>query len=313
MTQAIQERRRSALTMPDNFTPGTKRLLGLSPIKAAPLPALNLGTNGRESSTIPEQPEETEEDTEIMLAKMKQMVEGVKRRQSMGPRPSMVLSPKKPGEFSLLASTPGPSSVAGSAGKATNLDKNPFADDADDLDLADVEMSSSEQDRSTAQLPTRQPALFATPQLTGVRELFRNQGRAIQTPRLDGMKELFRVERPPQTPAFEGVGSMLATPAGYQAPSQPEPTEEMEMEVEVLEERPQKTIQSRLKKPAASGSRIPATRRGAVPRSAPARAPSRTGVEEEAPVEPSTSKIPSTAAKVTRKPRSKGLEIEKVR
>lgn len=305
--------------MPDNFTPGTKRLLGLSPVKAAPLPALNLGMggSGRESSAIPEQPEEAEEDTEIMLAKMKQMVEGVKRRQSMGPRSSLVLSPKKPGEFSLLASTSGRSSVAGSARKPIDPDRNPFADESDGLDSGDVEMDYSEQDQSAMQPPPmRQPALFGTPQLAGVRELFRNPGHAMPTPRLDGMREMFRIKRPPQTPAFEGVGDMLNTPAAYRAPAQPEPAEEMEVEAEIPEARPQ-TVQSRLKKPTTlgpgTGSRIPATRRAAMPRSAPARAPSRTAVEEDAPAEASTSKVPSAAARVARIPKSKGLEIEKVR
>ena len=312
--------------MPDNFTPGTKRLLGLSPIKAAPLPALNLGMSTRETSTIPEHPEESEEDTEVMLAKMKQMVEGVKRRQSVGPRPSLMLSPKKPGEFSLLASTPGPSSVASASGsvrKMTDSDRHPFADDDAEDDSGDVEMGMEpgDQEQQSGVRPIgKRPALFATPQLTGVRELFRNPGHVLPTPRLDGVRDLFRVGRPPQTPAFEGMGEMLTTPAAYRAPVQPEPTEEVEMDAEVPEEPPvvpQKTVtQSRLRKPACLGSRLPAARRVAAPRSAPTRVPSKIAVAPAAPSAPaqaSSSKLPAAAARVTRKPKSRGLEIEKVR
>lgn len=295
--------------MSDNFTPGSKRLLGFSPVKAAPLPALNIGMSTRETSVIPEQPEEAEEDTETMLAKMKQMVEGVKRRQSMGPRPSLVLSPRKPGEFSLLASTPGASPAPGSVRRVSDPDKNPFAEDSGEVD---IEMEAEEQDHSIVE-PPRPSASFATPQLTGVRELFRNPGRAMPTPRMDGMKELFRVERPPQTPAFEGVGEMLTTPAAYRAPTQNVEAQVEFADVGATKEPTRNSVASRLRQPVALGSRIPATRRAAASRSAPARVPSNRASEEQAPAEPSGSKLLPAAARVIRKPRSKGLEIEKVR
>ena len=99
------------MTTPDAFfggqTPGSRKfshLPSLSPKKAAPIAALSIVDTIHEVKD--EEEEEAEEDTQVMLAKMKQMVEGVKRRQSMGARPSIgpgSTSPRKTSGFSLLA------------------------------------------------------------------------------------------------------------------------------------------------------------------------------------------------------------------
>ncbi|CAL1709715.1 unnamed protein product [Somion occarium] len=317
--RAIQERRRSALTMPDTFTPGSKRILSLSPVKAAPIPALNISIK----ETIQEQPEEGEEDTEVMLARMKQMVDSVKKRQSMGLRHSVGfgLSPKKPGQFSLLASdsgsqTPGTEKnlfdLAQRNDKVEALSSGDTGHDVDALLLGyseDVNMDT-EEEHDVPQQMHLQPSTF---QPTGVREFFRVPDQtAVHTPRMDGMRELFRTERNTVTPTFEGIGDMLATPAGYRETIQPQPaTSDGTQDSVVEEEGPTKPIQSRLRKPATLGSRLPATRRTA-PRSAPARGASPLVPEDEpAPAESSTSKI-GPPSRVTRKPRSKTVNNDNV-
>ncbi|KAH9929074.1 uncharacterized protein BXZ73DRAFT_102227 [Epithele typhae] len=121
--EAIRARRRSALATPDHFfkgqTPGSRRTLFPS---LAPLPSPNFAaaadsapgshapSAASDESPAPTAPkpssstkDEEKEDTAVLLARMKQMVEGVKQRQSLG-RQSLSLSPRKrDGGFSLLA------------------------------------------------------------------------------------------------------------------------------------------------------------------------------------------------------------------
>jgi hypothetical protein len=100
--QAIQERRRSALRTPDTFfgglAPGMRRASGIlgSPVTTAPYPS---------PSKMQEAPIDEDLDTKSLLEKMKETVEGMKRRrESVGPRVSLGIgmSPSKPSGFSLL-------------------------------------------------------------------------------------------------------------------------------------------------------------------------------------------------------------------
>ena len=80
--QAIQARRRSAFAMPDDFfggqIPGSRRASAVVPPPATPVTS---PTKAWVSSR--EVKEEEEENTSVLLERMKEMVEGMKRRRSM--------------------------------------------------------------------------------------------------------------------------------------------------------------------------------------------------------------------------------------
>ncbi|KAH8101695.1 hypothetical protein BXZ70DRAFT_931561 [Cristinia sonorae] len=322
--KAILERRRSALNTPDTFTPGLGPLAtrrSVSPTKAlAPLPALNL------TQTIHEvkDEEDTEEDTAVMLARMKQMVDSVKKRQSTGPRPSLGvgLTPRKPGQFSLFAAgadltsprkssnssiTPSQSIEDVDMEDRTDESDNPFFQKDTSMDEQAPQASSS---RTTLDSTT-----IGTPKFTGMREMFKEAVQEMQTPRLDGMRELFRPERVQVTPAYEGVGQMLATPADDHGP---EPEDQAMSDDE---EAPAPTRASmRARKPTSSSkSKVPPARR-TTPRTATVSAEDVTpnialpAVSEDdvGPAETSQPKRPGPASRVTRKPRGQSAEADPV-
>ncbi|KAI0767349.1 hypothetical protein C8Q74DRAFT_1355372 [Fomes fomentarius] len=260
--EAIRARRRSALTTPDNFfkgqTPGSRRMLFPN---LAPLPSPSFssqigeiastsssqsqssvleGASSSDLSSAASAPkvEDEGEDTAVLLARMKQMVEGVKQRQSLG-RQSLSLSPRKrEGGFSLLApnhaSTHRPSRIL-------------IEEDESDVPIAD--------DRDE-----EEPAV-QTPQMYDLRHVFSRPQAEASTPVLAGVKEMFRARPAVETPRMDGVREMLETPAGYRAPSPAGP--EQEREDEPAEQVPVRN---------ARGKRTPATRiarRTAVPQSAP--------------------------------------------
>lgn len=192
-----------------------------------------------------------QEDTSILLARMKQMVEGAKRRQSMGPRPSvgMGLSPQKPGAFSLLAPDAHRAFDPVRQIIVASEDEQDPAADKDDVD-ADSAMEGQE-DHNTAmetdgapepvpQEPSRSKRSrpesgelreAPTPSFRGVREMFAPPAH-LETPRFEGMRQLFQPERVMETPGLEGVGDMLATPEGYRRSEDAEPEQEKEQEPE---------------------------------------------------------------------------------
>lgn len=290
------------MTVPDSFfgghTPGSRtfsRLQSLSPTKAAPIAALAV------SDTILEvkEEEEKEEDTQIMLERMKQMVEGVKQRQSMGPRPSVGtgLSPRKPSGFSLLA--PGGEESAPRIFDAEQVEDESF-DKENEPKTEDVEMTVAEESSEPKPI-FRAPT---TPKFSGMREMFREAAEEMHTPKMDGLRNLFRPERVSETPAFEGLGEMLVTPSEYQ---EKEPLPELEKPKPI----PARMAQSR--KPP-STSRLPATTRRTVTRSALPRTESPV---EKIPEEAGPSNLPEakqklTAARVSRKPRSRTADTQEV-
>ncbi|EMD36936.1 hypothetical protein CERSUDRAFT_73959 [Gelatoporia subvermispora B] len=249
--EAIRERRRSALATPDTFFPGssvrraaarfptdpsTPRLPSL--IDAVNAVAGNVqGANWSKnepgpSRELPKKSEvvtvkdDPEEDTQILLARMRSMVEGAKRRQSVGSAVSVArlsMSPRKrTGRFSLLA---------------PQRPEEADADLEEQNEDEDVEMQDNiPQEGSTREPPVpeehdvemhdvpedpkahAEPAL-QTPRMDDLRHVF-GGGAALppKTPRLDGMRQMFAHGWQAATPALEGVGEMLATPTGYRAP-----------------------------------------------------------------------------------------------
>ncbi|PSS34226.1 hypothetical protein PHLCEN_2v1736 [Hermanssonia centrifuga] len=345
--QAILDRRRSALQTPDAFfggqAPGARRLslFPLSPTKptsrseltSTPLPAVaeapsrsyispvkRLGDY--DVSEVKEEDEddherENMEDTSVLLARMKQMVEGVKRRQSMGPRPSVgsgsgpIMTPRKSRGFSLLAPD-AEHAFAPTKTVVTDVDEEEEegmegkeGDSAEESDKEndirgdlhaqgsrdeeipqeqeeqghDIEMESEDGLVESGPLRTEPTPRFegmrhmfsipreetGRPSFIGVRNLSTHDLTQV-TPRMNGMRELFQTERVMATPAFEGVGDMLATPPAFKASdSQQEATEKGKVQEQQEPRKPPAASRApRGRKPATS-SRIPAS----APRTAP--------------------------------------------
>ncbi|KAL4253373.1 hypothetical protein ABKN59_003888 [Abortiporus biennis] len=347
--KAIIERRRSALKTPDAFfkgqTPGSRKFNKFtSGSSIQPLPALALidEAKNEESTTVPsttasdikKEDEDEDEDTQVMLAKMKQMVEGVKRRQSIGQHEArhrlselgygIIPSPKKrPGEFSLLAPGDDGADAPNSSQAQRSIEEQeeegdiaeaPMDVDEDQNEVDDdQEEKDEEEEQPRSDGATTHEVASSTPRMDDLRHVF-SQRRAIDqfaTPRMDGMRDLFRQDRIPETPVFEGVGEMLATPAGYLHP------EEETTETDPI---PTETVPARQTKKPTSGSRtgLNATNtRRTTPRTVaqkPSPVTDLPSVPEDEPAPPvaegSKRRAGTTASRVSRKPRSRTAEVE---
>ncbi|CDO68612.1 hypothetical protein BN946_scf184996.g43 [Trametes cinnabarina] len=267
--EAIRARRRSALATPDNFfngqVPGSRRKLFPS---FAPLPSPNFTaqpvqsfsaststpTSRAEPSSQPlpssikeESPptatassstvvkaeadsDDEKEDTAVLLARMRQMVEGVKQRQSLG-RQSLNVSPRKrESGFSLLApghaATHTPSRIL-----IDEDDERVTAGPSHTARVEDVQQERAREEEVEMQGDDGEDASvraqLSTPCMSDLRHVF---GRAHQaeprTPALAGVRDMFRANpgvRPaPHTPEMDGVPEMLGTPVAYRRQASPE-------------------------------------------------------------------------------------------
>jgi len=232
--QAIQERRRSALTTPDTFFGGHAPGIGARPSSSAfPSPiklaspfktpfkngiAENWDKAGNGSGE--NAGEEAEEDTKALLERMKETVEGMKRRRSEVPR-AFIPSPVKVVE-----------------GNAVDVDR----EEEEEAEASDKENEHGYEPEAhvsptTPQVtsPTKRPHLNL--------HHLPNPRAAPKTPQMDGMRDLFREKKIMRTPAFEGVGEMMKMPEGWTAGRVDEEGEEDGEEVE--EVAPVKNIVSR--------------------------------------------------------------------
>ncbi|KAM5536805.1 hypothetical protein V8D89_009523 [Ganoderma adspersum] len=300
--EAIRARRRSALATPDNFfkgqTPGSRRSLFPT---LAPLPSPSFG-EAPSSSAQPASAQETsasatsststssstssakveeQEDTAVLLARMKQMVEGVKQRQSLG-RQSLSLSPRKrEGGFSLLA----PDHARPHRPSHILLEE----------DDGDAHMDAEPEQEEVEELAAAPAPAPKTPRMSDLRHVFSKPREESSTPALAGVREMFRPQPqgPVETPRMDGMQEMLSTPAAYRAAPPTESQEEKddgeeEEEAEPVEEMPAKV---------ARGKRTPATkiaRKAPVPQSAPSKS---TRASSQVPEEP---RATGTAARRTR-------------
>ncbi|THH31839.1 hypothetical protein EUX98_g2372 [Antrodiella citrinella] len=307
---AILERRRSALHTPDTFAPGIGHLskrMSVSPRKApAPLPALSI-----EPIREVKDEEGADLDTSVMLARMKQMVDGVKKRQSMGPRPSIGVSPRKPGQFSLFA----PDADLTTPRKVSASAEDVHMEHSAQEDMEMIE-STREAPEASSSERTLEHTAQGTPKFTGVRERYKEVAQEMATPRMDGMRDLFRSERVVASPVYEGVGEMLATPDPTEPANEESVLPEPQAPVEDDEEPVPRPAPTRSRKPA-STSKIPAAAaKRTTPRSAPA-ARTKTPTEgldtvaeddDTSPAESSQPKRAGPASRVSRKPRSRSVD-----
>lgn len=192
------------------------------------------------------QEEEGKEDTSVLLARMKHMVEDAKRRQSMGPRPSlasgMLPTPRKSsGGFSLLAPDADSAPVKQIAVEDEPTDEDEGGDlEEEDVsnrenedaappetqtqelgDEEDVEMAPGDEDTHSeeTQPEFKQPypkSVMETPRMDGLKHMFGAPHLESATPSFQGVREMFN--RPTssatlETPRLEGVRQMFNKPA----------------------------------------------------------------------------------------------------
>lgn len=241
------------LTAPDLWggeTPGKRRLSmypSMSPMKSPAKPLSTIEDTSFSANPFVTESPADDEDTSVLLARMKQMVEGVKKRQSLGPRPSVgsgfAPTPRKPSGFSLLAhgadiapvrtiiADSGDEDAEDISDKENNDGARPPTPDSD-IEMVPTQVEPTQPTRQTPNMATprmddlrhlfKDPKPTTTPAFRGIREMF--QRRALeeahtQTPNMDGVRQMFnRAERAPSalkataTPTFDGIGNMFATP-----------------------------------------------------------------------------------------------------
>lgn len=292
-TQAIRERRKSALKTPDTFFNG--QVPGFRRAPAAPLPALFPSAPNTSTPLSPqkvpsaagEEDGAGAEDASVLLARMRQMVEGVRRRQSMEDAPRRAsLSPRKRGGFSLLARE------HGARGEPDAIMEEQEQDDGDG-DTAEG-----------AAVPVAvAPSQVRTPQMGDLRHLFRDPCPSA-TPQLKGVREMFRPTKPLAEfadAALEGVGEMMSSPAGWRGKAVA-PDDEEDDEEEPAPVVPARSVKSRA---------VPAKR---TPRSAATRketpASGLAVVEEDEVAAPVGTQPP--AARVVRRTRTRTAESDQV-
>jgi hypothetical protein len=217
--QAIQERRRSALTQPDEFfgenIPGARRnsLSHDSPTK----PVFSAASPTKVWPSIKEDEEEVE--TTMLLEKMKEVVEGMQRRRSLQPDGISILNMTEIPDEDMVLEEEKPNDD-----EATLEDHCPPQADSRPAVPATPQMSDLRHvfsEKRAAGMPTP---------YAGVRELFKaEQARNPETPRLEGVREMFlhARRREPSTPTFEGVDEMLVTPPECPPEEPPEQSDEV--------------------------------------------------------------------------------------
>lgn len=234
---------------------------------------------------------EEEEDTRALLERMKETVEGMKRRRSEVPSGArMSVAPVAPltveeEEGYAMDDQKEDKDEGSDKENAAETDENESSGEEEEVE-PDVPAPFGTPMRPTTMAMAKTPHLdlkhvFSaaqppqTPSFKGVRELFAaNDKPAPETPKMDGMRDMFRERKVLATPAFEGVGEMMSTPKGWKMDvlGQDDDAED-EHEKEEAENAAEETL-------------IKSTRRG---RSNPA--------NTSAAKPPSTLKIPATATR----------------
>ncbi|PCH37466.1 hypothetical protein WOLCODRAFT_167517 [Wolfiporia cocos MD-104 SS10] len=227
--RAIRERRRSALTIPDAFfngrVPGSRRTT-LMPAS----PALFASSDtGAEFSVPLKKEDDPGENTEVLFARMQQMVEGAKRRQSMETQRRASLSPRKRSVLSMRRVSDGEEEMhvddaAEVQDDVIDAAEEQYEEDEENVDKEnvhepmeeDVGEQAADQDttinleeenvtpivHSQTQPPKTPrmgdlrhlfsaPAGPSTPQYTGMRDMFKQGSSAQETPRMEGVREMF--------------------------------------------------------------------------------------------------------------------------
>ena len=248
--QAIRARRKSAFTIPDpadSQIPGSRRMSTIPPTTVPFVPP-----SSKKPFIKPDpNPAGEEEDTEVLLEKVKAKIEDLRRRQSigLGPPPLERQRPHSPTKQDAESLFWGSDSVT-----STRIDQGVERGDVgmdhshsqdEDEDMDEDEAEEQEVIRQTTPVkswnPSQAKLLPKTPKMDGVKGLFANPRVTPSTPAMGGIRQLFNEPVEPQTPAYggvrdmfrtaaldapgtpvlEGVRDLLATPAAYRKPQPP--------------------------------------------------------------------------------------------
>lgn len=281
----------------DSQIPGSRRMSTI--LQPTPTTAPSVPPSSKKPFIKPDPtPPDEEEDTEVLLEKVKAKIEDLRRRQGIGLGPPPLerqrsRSPTKIDAESLFWGSDSVTSLridqVGDKGDA-GMDHSHPQDEDEDMD--DDESEEQEVIRETtpvrswnpskAKLPQKTPkmdgmkGLFAnpkavpsTPAMGGIKQLF-NEPVESQTPVYGGVRDMFKTAAAPVvpgTPVLEGVGDLLDTPAAYRK-KQP-PLEATDVSVDTIT--------------ADSETAIPGTKAAAAVRSRKVAAEAKKPVEESAP------------------------------
>ena len=231
----------------DSQIPGSRRMSTIPPT------APSVPPSSRKPFFKPDpNPTEEEEDTDVLLEKVKAKIEDLRRRQSIGLGPPPLErqrshSPTKQDAESLFWGSDSVTSTridqGGDEGNVgmdhshpPDQDENMDDDEAEEQEVIRQTTPVKSWNPSRAKLPPKTPrmdgmkGLFAdprvvppTPAMGGIKQLF-NKPAEPQTPAYGGVRDLFKtatVLDAPETSVLEGVGDLLATPTAYREQQPP--------------------------------------------------------------------------------------------
>jgi len=237
----------------DSQIPGSRRMSTI--LQPPPTTAPSVPPSSKKPFIKPDpNPPEEEEDTEVLLEKVKAKIEDLRRLQGIGLGPPPLerqrsRSPTKQDAESLFWGSDSVTSTridqTGDEG-ITGIVHSQLQDEGEGMDEDEAE--EQEVIRQTTPVKSWNPSQAKlppkTPRMDGIKGLFANPRAAPSTPALGGIKQLFSKPIEPKTPAyggvrdmfkttaldvpgtpvFEGVGDLLTTPAAYRKQQPPPET-----------------------------------------------------------------------------------------
>ena len=231
--QAIRARRKSAHMMPDpsdSQIPGSRRMSTILQLRPTTVPSVPPPSKKPFIKPDPNPPEE-EEDTEVLLEKVKAKIEDLRRRQSIGLGPPPLerqrsRSPTKRDAESLFWGSDSVTSTRiDQGGDKDNVGMVRSHPQGEDEDMGDDEVEEQEVIQQTTPVkswnPPRTKFPPRTPKMDGMRGLFADPKAVPSTPAMGGIKQLFNEPVEPQTPNYSGVKDMFKTAAALDAPGTP--------------------------------------------------------------------------------------------
>lgn len=215
----------------DSHIPGSRRMSTISRPPPATTPSVPQSSRKPFIKQDPNPLEEEEEDTDVLLEKVKAKIEDLKRRQSIGLGPPPLerqrsRSPTKPdaealfwGSDTVTSTRIDQVSDEGDGGMA-----NSHLQDEDEI-MDDDEAEEREVIRQTTPVkswsPSRKKPPPRTPKMDGMKGLFANPKAVPSTPAMGGIKQLFSEPVEPQTPVYGGVRDMFKNTVGPAATETP--------------------------------------------------------------------------------------------
>lgn len=214
----------------DSHIPGSRRMstiLRPPPTVASPVPPSSRKPFIKRDPGLPEE----EEDTEVLLERVKAKIEDLKRRQSIGLGPPPLErqrshSPTKQdaealfwGSDSVISTRIDQTGNKGDGGMNHSL----LQDEDEGMDDDDAE--EQEVVRQTTPVKPRNPARTnlppKTPKMDGMKGLFADPKVAPPTPAMGGIKQLFDKPVEPQTPVYGGLRHMFKSTVAPTVPVTP--------------------------------------------------------------------------------------------